>query len=66
MTEPAGTTELPRFVTVPIVRPEDVIADVAAVCVRLTTFGTVTSEGPVEMVSATAVLTTTSLPAEGF
>src|SRR6476661_1060689 len=43
ITEPAGTVVLDAVVIVPTVRLAFTIAVVAAACVRLTTFGTVTS-----------------------
>ena len=43
-----------------------VSALLAAACVRLTTFGTVTCGRPDDRTSATAVLMTTSAPAAGF
>jgi hypothetical protein len=65
MTEPDGTTVLATFVTVPTVRPAAVIELVADTCVMFTTLGTVTRDGPVDTVSATAVLMTTSVPLAG-
>src|SRR6476646_10083620 len=55
MTDPGGTVVLDAVVTVPTVRPAVVIADVAATCVRPTTFGTATCGGPDETTSATAL-----------
>src|SRR4029079_1475539 len=66
MTDPDGTVVLDAVVTVPTVRPAVVIADVAAVCVRPTTFGTATCGGPDEMTSATALPTFTCVAAIGF
>ena len=53
-------------VIVPTVRPAVVIADVAAACVRPTTFGTATCGGPDETTSATALPTFTCVVATGF
>src|SRR5690349_7467852 len=66
ITEPADTVVLAAFVIAPTVRPAAVIALLAAVCVRFTTFGTLTCGGPVETTSATEPPTTTSAPAAGF
>src|SRR6476620_6091592 len=63
MTDPDGTVVLDAVVTVPTVRPAVVIADVAAACVRPTTFGTATCGGPDETTSATALPTTTCVAA---
>ena len=57
---------LDAVVTVPTVRPAVVIADVAAACVRPTTFGTATCGGPDEMTKATALPTFTCVAAVGF
>ena len=66
MTEPAGTVVLEAVVTVPTVNPAVVIALVAAVCVSETTSGTATIGGPDDTTSATALPTTTWVPAVGF
>src|SRR6185295_11854917 len=66
MPHPDGTVVLDAVVTVPTVRPAVVIADVAAVCVRPTTFGTATCAGPDETTSATALPTFTCVAAAGF
>src|SRR3954463_12064528 len=49
-----------------MVRPAVVIVDVAATCVRPTTFGTATCGGPDETTSATALPTFTCVAAVGF
>ena len=54
------------LVTVPTTRPAPVIALVAAACVRLTTFGTATSGGPVDTTRLTALPDATCVPATGF
>src|SRR4029077_6754109 len=66
MIEPAGTVGLDAVVTAPTVSPADVIAAVAAACVRVTTLGTATSGGPDDTTSATALPVTTCVPAAGF
>ena len=66
MTEPDGTVVLDAVVTVPTVRPAPVIAVVAAVCVRPTTFGTATCGGPDETTRLTALPVTTCVPPVGF
>src|SRR6186997_2403854 len=66
MTDPDGTVLLDAVLTDPIVRPAAEIADVAAVCVSPTTFGTATWDGPLETVKATALPERTSVPAPGF
>src|SRR6267142_2416721 len=66
MTEPTGTVGLDAVVIAPTVRPADVIAAVAAACVRVTTLGTATSGGPDDTTSATALPATTCVPAAGF
>jgi hypothetical protein len=48
ITDPAGTVELVVVVTGPTVKFALVIALVAAACVRPTTFGTATCDGPLE------------------
>src|SRR5262249_55529843 len=53
------------IVTVPSVRFPAVIALVAAVCVRPTTFGTVTIDGPDDTTSATDEPAATAVPAAG-
>src|SRR4051812_36221209 len=57
---------LDAVVTEPTVRPAVVIADVAAACVRPTTFGTATCGRPDETTSATALPTLTCVAAVGF
>ena len=52
-TLPAGTVALDCCVTVPTTRPSFVITVVAAACVRLTTFGTVTIVGGAVTVTVT-------------
>jgi hypothetical protein len=66
MTDPAGTVELFADDTAPFVKPAPVIADCAAACVRLTTFGTVTSAGPSDTTSDTADPGATLEPPAGF
>src|SRR5437870_10176577 len=66
MTVPAGTVVLDDVVTVPTTRPAPVIVEVAAACVALTTFGTVTSTEPDDTTSATALPFATCTPAIGF
>src|SRR3954454_12333654 len=66
ITEPDGTVLLEAVVTEPTVRVAVVIADVAAACVRPTTFGTVTCGRPDETTSATALPTFTCVAAVGF
>src|SRR3954447_20223339 len=66
ITDPDATVPLDAVVTVPTVRPAVVIADVAATCVRPTTFGTATCAGPDETTSATALPTVTCVAAVGF
>src|SRR6185295_10291727 len=65
MTVPAGTIVDDASVTVPSVRFPDVIAVVAAACVRPTTLGTVMSDGPDDTVSAIAEPGATAVPAAG-
>src|SRR5919198_330350 len=57
ITDPVGTVVLDALVTVPTVRPADVIVLVAAACVKLTTFGTATCGGPLETTRLTALPT---------
>src|SRR3954453_13069551 len=66
ITDPDGTVVLDTVVTEPTVRPAVVIADVAATCVRPTTFGTATCDGPDETTSATALPAATCDPAMGL
>src|ERR671935_48572 len=66
MTDPEGTVRLDCVVIAPTVRLAAAIALDAAVCVRLTTFGTATCGKPDDTTSATAVLMTTSVPAAGL
>ena len=66
ITLPAGTVALLACVTMPTARPAPVIAVVAAACVRLTTLGTLTGAGPVEMTRFTAEPGATLAPAPGF
>src|SRR5215467_5236001 len=66
MTEPAGTVVLDCCVTVPTTRFAFVIAVVAAVCVRPTTFGTATCGGPDDTTRFTALPSTTCVAALGF
>ena len=56
MTNPAATVVLDCVVIVPTARPALTIAVVALVCGNPTTPGTVTSVGPVEMISQSARL----------
>src|SRR5260221_467870 len=65
ITDPAGTVVLDDCVTAPTTRFAAVIADVAAACVRPTTFGTVTRGGPDETTSATTLLIATDAPLTG-
>src|SRR5919204_602802 len=65
MTDPDGTVVLDVVVTVPTTRPALVIAVVAAVWVRPTTFGTATCGGPDETTSDTALPTATWVAATG-
>src|SRR5580765_1750632 len=65
MTLPAGTVALLAFVIAPTTRPAPVMDAVAAACVRLTTLGTVTFAGPLEINSATALPAGTPVPAIG-
>src|SRR4051812_25462523 len=65
MMAPAGTVVLDAVVIAPTARPALTIVVVAAACVRSTTFGTVTSGGPDETTSATAVPTGACVPAAG-
>jgi len=46
---------LDEKVIAPTVKPAELIAVAAAACVRFTTVGTVTSDGPEETASATAL-----------
>src|SRR6266478_4071349 len=66
MTEPDGIVGLEAVVIAPTVSPADVIAAVAAACVRVTTLGTATRGGPDDTTSATALPVTTCVPAVGF
>src|SRR5262249_44454313 len=66
ITAPAGTVALEAVVTAPTRSPAPVIAVDAALCVRPTTFGTVTGGGPDETTIANALPTTTWVPAIGF
>jgi hypothetical protein len=63
ITVPEATVVLDAVVTVPNVRPAEVIAVVAAACVEPTTFGTDT---PLETTSATALPPFTDVPAVGL
>src|SRR5262245_19832511 len=65
MTEPAGTVVLDCCVIVPTTRPAFVIAVVAAVCVRPTTFGTATCGGPDDTTRFTELPTATCVAAAG-
>src|SRR5262245_55168298 len=65
MTEPAGTVVLDCCVIVPTTRPAFVIAVVAAVCVRPTTFGTATCGGPDDTTRFTELPTVTCVPETG-
>ena len=65
ITDPAGTVVLDAVVTAPTTRFAPVIAVVAAVCVRPTTFGTVTCGGPDDTTSATALPVATDVPLTG-
>src|SRR3954468_9585253 len=66
ITDPDGTVVLDAVVTVPTTRLAPVIAVVALACVRPTTFGTATCDGPDETTSATALPTFTWVAAIGF
>src|SRR5262245_59563706 len=66
ITDPDGTVVLDAVVTAQTVKFADVIAVVAAACVRFTTFGTATIGGPDETTSATALPTAICVPAAGF
>ena len=66
MTEPAGTVVLDAVEMMPVVRAALVSALVAAAWVKFTTLGTVTSGGPDETTSATALPVATWVPAVGF
>src|SRR6185312_10032732 len=66
MTDPAGTVALAAVAIVPTVRPADVIAELAAVCVRPTTAGTETGAGPDETISATELPGAACEPASGL
>src|SRR5256885_477917 len=66
MTVPAGTVVLDDVVTVPTTRPAPLIVEVAAACVALTTFGTVTRTEPDDTTSETALPFATCTPAIGF
>src|ERR1043166_4380099 len=66
ITDPLGTVRLVAVVTVPTASVAPVIAVVAAVCVKPTTFGTVVCGRPDDTTNVTALLTSTSLPAVGF
>src|SRR6476661_8261457 len=65
ITEPLGTVVLDCVVIVPTVSVAPVIAVLAALCVRPTTFGTVVCGRPDETTNATAELINTSLFAVG-
>src|ERR1700722_4212212 len=65
MTSPEAIMVLACVVTVPSVRLAPVIAVVAAVCVRPTTFGTVVVGGPVDTTKFTAVPPVSEKPAAG-
>ena len=65
MTDPDGTVALALLVMVPTVSPAPVSALVAAAWVWLTTEGTITGGGPVEITSATALPAATDVPAIG-
>src|SRR5262249_25437355 len=65
ITEPAGTVVLDCCVTVPTTRFAFVIAVVAAVCVRPTTFGTATCGGPDDTTRFTELPTVTCVPETG-
>src|SRR5262245_10214645 len=65
MTSPAGMIVDELIVTAPSLRLLPVIVFVAAVCIRPTTFGTVTIEGPVDTTSATDDPGATAVPAAG-
>ena len=65
MTEPDGTVVLDAVVTAPTVRPALVIALDAAAWVAPTTFGVATCGGPDDTTSATALSTSTCVPAAG-
>src|SRR6185312_7261850 len=66
ITDPAGTVALLALAMAPVVRPAAASAAEAFACVWVTTFGTATSAGPIETVSATALPVATLQPAAGF
>src|SRR5436189_1799743 len=66
MTDPEGTDALDCVVMVPTTKPAFVIAVAAAACVRLTTFGTLTCDVPVDTTRFTGVPGTTDEPDWGF
>jgi hypothetical protein len=66
ITDPDGTVVLDAWVIDPTARPAALSAAAAALCVALTTLGTATGGGPVEMTRLTAVPGETSVPATGF
>src|SRR6185369_11325780 len=66
ITLPAGTVLLAAVVTTPSTSPALVMAVVAAVCVRPTTFGTATLGGPLETTRLTADPAFTCVPAAGL
>src|SRR4029078_13556683 len=66
ITEPAGTVVLAAVESPsPRLSPAPMIAVLAAVCVRPTTFGTATCAGPVDTSTETAVRAATLRPALG-
>ena len=66
ITDPEGTVVLDELVIAPTVKPALVIDDVAAACVKPTTFGTETCGGPDDTLSATELPLVTCVPAAGF
>src|ERR1700739_3410823 len=66
ITLPTATVELDAVVTVPNVRPAEVIAVVAAACVLPTTFGTATCGGPLETTRLTEDPLLTCIPDVGL
>src|SRR5205814_1980037 len=66
ITAPAGTDVLDPLDALPSTNPAPVMAVVAAGCVRLTTFGTATSGGPVDTTRFTALPVTACVPAVGL
>jgi hypothetical protein len=66
ITKPDATVALDCVVTEPTVKPAPVIAEVAALWLKPTTFGTVTLATPLETTKLTVELELTLLPAIGL